>query len=305
MSKVFFAVALGSLIATTGWAVPKAGTAHFQRSRSGDAGRPIIPFHDVNGRGLLVKTWFGDCGPLNFVLDTGAGVSIIGKAVVKRCGLMTRNSTNSLAGGLSNARIDSGEEATLPRLALGTVNNNFDRSIVAVVVNDLPSGVDGVLDPTEAFHPFGYAIDFPHHELTVFDSVAPHLNLSEQPEDGTVVRWIREHDGNRPFVYLGDGRLALIDTGSAFGFAITYAAVSAHRRTPRAIQDLSGASIQSKRVAPTTITIGELVLHSVPTDVLTGVSAGAPLLLGRDALYPFRITFDPAAKLIAIEPASR
>jgi hypothetical protein len=39
--------------------------------------------------------------------------------------------------------------------------------------------------------------------------------------------------------------------------------------------------------------------------VLSGVAPGTPIILGRRALFPFRITFDPVARLIAFEPAER
>jgi hypothetical protein len=45
-----------------------------------------------------------------------------------------------------------------------------------------------------------------------------------------------------------------------------------------------------------------MALRNVPTDILYGVGAGAPILLGRDALRPFRLTFDPLNRLIQIAP---
>jgi hypothetical protein len=36
--------------------------------------------------------------------------------------------------------------------------------------------------------------------------------------------------------------------------------------------------------------------------LLTGVAPGTPIILGCGALFPFKITFDPASKLIAFEP---
>jgi hypothetical protein len=70
-------------------------------------------------------------------------------------------------------------------------------------------------------------------------------------------------------------------------------------------QDLGGGRVQSRRIAPQTVNIGALVLNGVPTDVLTGVAPGTPIILGRRALFPFSITFDPVANLIAFEPAKR
>ena len=58
--------------------------------------------------------------------------------------------------------------------------------------------------------------------------------------------------------------------------------------------------MSAQRVAPVTIHIGSLMLRGVPTDYLLDAEAGAPILLGRDALRPFRLTFDPSNRLIQI-----
>jgi hypothetical protein len=69
-------------------------------------------------------------------------------------------------------------------------------------------------------------------------------------------------------------------------------------------RDIGGGIINSTRVSPTTVSIGELVLHRVPTDILFGIEADAPVILGRDALYPFKITFDPQRRLIEFMSSS-
>jgi hypothetical protein len=51
------------------------------------------------------------------------------------------------------------------------------------------------------------------------------------------------------------------------------------------------------------VAIGALVLRGVPTDILSGIEKDAPTILGRDALYPFRISFDPTRRLIKIVPS--
>lgn len=48
-----------------------------------------------------------------------------------------------------------------------------------------------------------------------------------------------------------------------------------------------------------------MVLSNVPTDVLSGLAADAPVILGRDALRPFVLTFDPRERLIGIAPQAR
>ena len=157
-----------------------------------------------------------------------------------------------------------------------------------------------MLDPTDVFRPYGYSVDLPNNELRVFDTAAYRLRVTDVPRDGAVVRWVREAGSDRPFVRLSDGRLALLDTGSALGLALHQAGRASGREN--VTHDLGGGSFQSQRIEPQTVSIGALVLNRVPTDLLTGVAPGTPIILGRGALFPFKITFDPASKLIAFEP---
>jgi hypothetical protein len=248
----------------------------------------------------LANGWINGVGPFVFVIDTGAGVSLISRNVVERAGLRVTTAREPLVGGLSTSPIVSNEAAHISGLAPGRSNNDLPGSFTAAVVANLPGSIDGVLDPTEVFSPLGYIVDLPNLELRVLES---HLRVTDVPRDGAVVRWIREAHSDRPYVRLGDGRLALIDTGSGFGFAVNGGVGSNHRSTGNAIHDLGGGIVQSRRIAPQTVSIGALVLNKVPTDVLTGVAPGTPIILGREALFPFRISFDPASRLIAFEPA--
>lgn len=286
------------------WAVPGSGIAHqrVQRPESTRTATPVAPIRlrDERDRGLLANGWINGAGPFVFVIDTGAGVSLISRNVVERAGLRVTKSRRPLVGGLSTSPISSDQEASISGLALGRSNNNVPGSVSAAVVTSLPGSIDGVLDPTEVFSPLGYTVDLPGRELRVFES---RLRVTDVPRDGAVVRWVREAGSDRPFVKLGDGRLALIDTGSGFGLALNGGAGSNHRRSENAVHDLGGGIVQSQRVEPQVVSIGSLVLNRVPTDVLTGVAPGTPIILGRGALFPFRITFDPASRLIAFEPA--
>jgi hypothetical protein len=258
--------------------------------------------------GLIAKGWINGAGPFLFVIDTGAGASIVSRRVVAESKLQVTKARTPLVGGLSTSPIASDEEARIIGLALGNPGNRVPASVTAAVVANLPRAIDGILDPTEVFSPFGFSIDLPSRELRVFDAS---LNLNQQPRDGAVVRWVREAGSHRPFVKLGDGRLALVDTGSALGLALNERQVVSAQRSSqrqanaRTSQDLGGGRVQSRRISPQTVNIGALVLNGVPTDVLSGVAPGTPIILGRRALFPFRITFDPTARLIAFEPAER
>ena len=301
MSKAKLAIALSTLsIALVAWAVPIRGIAHqrVQRLRAADVVAPIR-LKDERERGLLAQGWINGAGPFVFVIDTGAGVSLVSRNVVAQSRLAVSRSRRTLVGGLSTSPIGSNEETRVSGLALGERDNNVPGSFSAAVVANLPGSIDGILDPTEVFRPYGYSVDIPKRELRVFDTAAQRLRVTDVPKDGAVVRWVREGGSERPFVRLGDGRLALIDTGSTLGFAVNESGRAAGSHLTH---DLGGGSVQSRRVAPQTVSIGALVLNKVPTDVLTGVAPGTPLILGRGALFPFKITFDPTSKLIAFEP---
>lgn len=306
MSKAKIAIALSTLcVAIVAWAVPIMGTAHqFLQGNSS-----VIRLRDDRDHGLLVNAWVNGAGPFVFVIDTGAGASIISRRVVDEARLQVTKSRTTLVGGLSTAPISTDQEARLNGLALGQPDNRTPGRVVAAVVGSLPRAIDGVLDPTEVFSPLGYSVDIPNRELRAFDPSAGRLTVNQQPRDGAVVRWLRESGSHRPFVRLGDGSLALIDTGSAFGLALNENQVvsrSSHRQdNARTSQDLGGGRVQSRRISPQTVNIGALVLNGVPTDVLSGVAPGTPIILGRRALFPFKITFDPSSRLIAFEPTER
>ena len=305
MSKAKLAIALSTLsVAIVVWAVPQTGIAHqrVQRPESRSTVTSVAPIRlrDERDRGLLTTGWINGRGPFVFAIDTGAGVSLISRSVVERAGLRVAKSGRPLVGGLSTSPISSDEEAHISRLALGRSNNDLPGSFNAAVVTNLPGSIDGVLDPTEVFSPLGYTVDLPNRELRAFDM---RLRLTDVPKDGAVVRWVRQAGSDRPFVKLGDGRLALIDTGSGLGLALNGGSGSNHRRSDNSIHDLGGGVVQSYRIEPQVVSIGSLVLNKVPTDMLTGVAPGTPIIIGRAALFPFRITFDPASRLIAFEPA--
>ena len=300
MSKAKIAIALTILsVATVGRAVPIRGTAlqRVQRLRSANVVAPIR-LRDERERGLLAEGWINGAGPFVFAIDTGAGVSLVSRDVVDRARLQMTRSRRPLVGGLTSTPISSDEETQISGVALGTRDNRVPGGFTAAVVNSLPGSIDGVLDPTEVFKPFGYSVDLPNHELQVLDA-SYRLRVTDVPRDGAVVRWVREAGSSRPFVRLGDGRLALLDTGSRLGLAL-----SGGRgvRGADTIHDLGGGTIQSRRIEPQTVSIGALVLNKVPTDLLTGVAPGTPIIIGRGALFPFKITFDPASRLIAFEP---
>ncbi|HVS21177.1 MAG TPA: aspartyl protease family protein, partial [Pyrinomonadaceae bacterium] len=264
--------------------------------------RPVT-FRDVPGRGLLLRTWVNSAGPFSFAIDTGAGATLLSPRVASEAQVTIKRGRGNPIAGLSGAP-GSTQDATVRSIAIGDSENYLPAKGDVVVTRGLPSDLDGVLDPTEAFAPLGYVIDIPRRELSGFDPHALPLRLDEQPADGAVVQWLREGHSRRPFVQLDNGDRALLDTGSNLALAIRDRDDESNnqRVSGSVIRDVGGGNVSARRARPTNVAIGSLTLRNIPTDVISGAEANAPVLLGLSALRPFRLRFDPVHHLIEIAP---
>lgn len=305
-------IALCALAAMV-WAVPNAGAAHFYAepiARAVAQEVRIVASMPLPARfrlrketGLLIRIWLNGSGPYIFAIDTGAGLNVITERAASESRLPIRSVRPTLMGGLSAARTSSNREAVINRMALGDPGNTVPLQKTALIVSSLAPGIDGILDPTDTYSPYGYSIDISNERIQAVDTIESRPAGRQRIEDGAVVPWLRVGEGNRPFVRLGDGRVALVDTGSGFGLAVSErnaVIIGSNRgtRNTEGVRDIGGGTIFSRRVSPSTISIGELVLRGIPTDILSRVDDDAPVILGRDALYPFKITFDPRRRLI-------
>lgn len=334
LKKIAFIVASALLIALSlqTWAAPSSGAAHLYaraRSRSGGAIMRVgamqeglrntqtapartLPFPArfrlVEGRGLLVNAWINGSGPFRLAIDTGAGATILSEQVAKSAGVRSASGRRATIGGLSGQGTGAGREARLDSLAIGDRNNLLPAQSTVIITSSLPEGVDGVLDPTESYWPLGYTIDFPAGTISAFDPRTSPLRPGDAPPGGVTVPWLYEGAARRPFVALDNGRKALIDTGSSLGLALNEAEAQRLGIRPRArgrmseVRDLGGGRVSAHRIAPINVRIGSMALRNVPTDLLYGAEAGAPILLGRAAIHPFRLVFDPLNRLITIAP---
>jgi hypothetical protein len=266
----------------------------------------LVTFREEEGRGLLVRVWVNSTGPFNFAVDTGSGAILLSRRVSDEAGVGAKPGRGTSIAGLSGIT-GTAHEATLRTLAIGDRENYLPGKGLALITDGLPGDIDGVLDPTEAFAPLGYVIDIPNGELIAFDPQAAPVRASSPPPGGTVVRWLHEASSRRPFVLLDNGHRALLDTGSRLGLAI-----SDHRSRTAAsgdgdysVRDVGGGSVSARALRPTTVAIGALTLRNIPTDLISGAEAGAPVLIGLRALRPFRLKFDPAHRLIEIAPPAQ
>jgi|ERR1044071_5370779 predicted aspartyl protease len=291
------------------WAVSLGGTAHLSVQPVAAQLPRTVRFREETGRGLLVSAWVNGAGPFTFAVDTGAGATLLSRRVADEARVALSGRRPMMIGGLSGAGTVPSYEASVRSLALGDSQNFLPAREPVFVTERLAPGIDGVLDPVEAYGSLGFEIDMVRGELTAFDPrVTPLRRGSNLPPDGTIVPWLTDGQSRRPFVMLEGGRRALLDTGSGFGLAVTEDAarslgiIPGRGRQRGDVRDLAGGSIPAHRISPATVRLGAMVLRGIPTDLLSTTRAGSPILLGRDALRPFRLSFDPVSRLIRIVP---
>ena len=226
-----FAGGAQSLIDGAPLARPSVQRAGTRANQTRELPRPVR-FRETKERGLLVKLWINNTGPYTFAVDTGAGMNLIAQRVVAAAGLDSNGPEISF-GGLSGVASSRGTNTTVRSMAIGDRFNSLRPNQQAVIINNLPRDIDGVLDPTDAYTPFGYSIDLPNGELASFDPQKQPLIVNDEPADGTVVKWLVKGNSRRPYVRLGDGRLALLDTGSGFGLAMSREVAHVNRSRDR------------------------------------------------------------------------
>ena len=324
-SAILIALAITMWAVLFAWTAPssiRAQASRIQQTLGGsapshntppraDATRTLpapVRFREETGRGLLVRAWVNGAGPYTFALDTGAGGTIISERVAAEAKVGIVSGRSVPISGLSGAGGGTGSEGVIRDIALGERSNRLPGRDTVLVTASLPPDLDGVLDPSENYYPLGYTIDLPASTLTAFDPRVAPLRINDTPVGGTVVRWLTEGGNRRPFVQLDNGRRALLDTGSNFGLAVQESAARSfgvgpdEGRTRAGVRDLGRGRVAARRIAPTTVQIGALVLRRIPTDLLYGAATDAPVIIGRDALRPFQLTFDPVNRLIRIAP---
>ena len=307
LAALLIVVAVGGRAVSSGAALrvsrpqkPQRPRIVAQPARAATLPRPVN-FREVRGRGLLVSIWINSRGPFTFAVDTGAGITVISPRVCSEAGVAIQAGPGPQIAGLSG-NVVTAQAGTFRTIALGDSQNQLPAKNNVIISSGLPRDLDGLLDPNDAFGSLGYTIDIPRQELSFFDPRESPVNSRSQPRDGAVVSWQQQGGSHRPFVSLSTGEQALLDTGSSLGLGVhDFNAAPAYSRSS-AVHDVGGSG-SAHRVAPRTVSIGALVLRNVPTDVITGASPDAPVLLGLNALRPFRLRFDPLHRLIEIAPS--
>jgi|ERR1041385_3740140 hypothetical protein len=303
LAALLIVAAIGGRAVSSGAAL-RVSQQRGQRPRI--ATRPVtlprsVSFQEVRGRGLLVSTWINSRGPFTFAIDTGAGITIISPRVAGTAAVAIQAGPGPQIAGLSGAVV-SARAGSAQTIALGDAQNVLPGKTDLIISSGLPRDLDGLLDPNDVFGSLGYAIDIPHQQLSFFDPRESPLSPRTQPRDGAVVTWHEQGGNRRPFVTLSTGEQALLDTGSSLGLGVHDPNPAPVYSRSSAVHDVGG-SVSTRKAAPRTVSIGALELRGVPTDMISGATSDAPVLLGLNALRPFRLRFDPLHRLIEIAPS--
>lgn len=270
--------------------------------------RPI-EIREARGAGLLLRVWLQGRGPFTFALDTGAGCNIVTSRTALAANLEALSATVPVQG-VSGSKIvaHTAEAATF---AAGSRDNVLPSTSTLLVADTLPDGVDGLIDPSIVLWPLGFEIDMQRGTLTAFDPLRSPIDGARVPEGGGVVRWDAVDETRRPWVKVGPGRFALVDTGSQLGFAVgsrdaeRFGVIALHAGDAERAVDSGGGVFRTRRATTPTLHVGSMELRNVPTNIVESGDAHAPILLGREALRPFAIAFDPRARLIRFAPYQR
>lgn len=278
----------------------------FSRTSNQRVERLVVPseisFRE-DERGLMTRVWVNGAGPFLFAIDTGAGVTVVSPRVAAEAGLAGGREV-SIAG--LSGRLSVAHESGRAELAAGDSGNRLPTAPSLTISGGLPARVDGLLDPAVALWPLGFELNFAEGTLRAFDPVSSPIRRDAVPEGGAVTTWLMRGESRRPFVALGSGSRALIDTGSRFGLAVgveaarSFGIEDAGMDRGVIVADIGGGAVTVRRSRVARIVLGGMLLENVPADVLTGAERGTPILLGRDVLRPFVIAFDPRSRLIRI-----
>jgi predicted aspartyl protease len=237
---------------------------------------------------------------LDMVLDTGASVSVLDEAVVRRLGIPQDGRTATTVVGPSGGmpRADANVEA----LRLGDLPLDISRMPVSSFVGW--TGIGGLLG-VDVLREYDLDIDEPHHTLTLYrvrrcEQAAPPWAEQAAQVDGvsTRMRWMEA-----PIEVDGVTGMATVDTGATF----TMVTPQVTRRLGLTEHDfagdrslklhiVAGADVQPRLHRFKTIRIGPVTEHDAAILVLLsdphalpGGRRFADGLIGQDLLHSCRV----------------
>jgi hypothetical protein len=243
-----------------------------------------IPFEHRDGLIWLNVSVLGRATPMRFLLDSGAGLSVIDLRAARALGQKLDTPQSVLGvGGHDVAYEVAGIRMNLPGIALPSPQLAVDLGAVSAGCG---RRIDGLLG-ADFFREHIVQIDFRAQKIRL-------LSRGEMPSNACEVL---------PLVARGDAlcvRLSVndqpagwvrVDTGcdSALEWL-----TAAHSRPTLAAHSI-GAEIGSRRCVPMTVQLGTLRLAGIPTSLHdTPIFDGEAGLLGNGLLSRFTVTFDTA-----------
>lgn len=252
----------------------------------------LIPFQFRDGLVWVKVSVPGHSAPLNFLLDSGAGISVLHSGTAKKLGLKlgAAESVQGVNGSVSSHRIDrfTGNIAGIPvpRRVLA-----LDLSGVSAVCHQR---IDGLL-----------GADFFRGRIVQVDFAAERLRLLSRGEanaaGGESLPLVRRGDALCTRISVA-GRPAdwvRVDTGcdSALRWVASPSVAASMRRSS------IGIAVQSPRYLTTNVQLGSLQFGGVKTGIHSKqIFPGEAGLLGNGLLSRFKVTFDVPGKRLLLQP---
>jgi Aspartyl protease len=294
-TTAFAALSCFALVNLTGCAA--FNPVHSQPNRlqipSGDAALPIDWWCDF----AMVQVYVDERGPFSFLLDTGAGISVVSPHVAALLPEQTFPIRQN-ARGSRGTRVSIRNALSIRDLKAGPVHfREFDALIMdlANVSDAFGTTIDGILG-CPLFEDALLRIDFPNREVRV------QLGTLEGPERDDLFRFAGK---KRPVVGVTIGSKThpvVVDTGSGGGLSLNESAFQGQKYQNDPVLASTSVGIGGKprtlheaRLSGTA-TVGP---HVLDQPVIR--SAGNSSLLGVTILRNFVVTFDRKNDLILLE----
>jgi len=252
----------------------------------------VIPFQFHDGFIWLQVSVAKNAEPLNFILDTGASVSVVDLGAARRLGLKLGNSVRVMG-------VNSTTEGYWPQKLAATLGNvSLPRSYLTVDLAKLgmacSTPVDGLLG-ADFFNGKTVQIDFMSKKIRLLDA-----KEAEQIE-GEILPIEMRRCGMRVPVAVNGGKpqWMRLDTGCVSALHWVTTSVSPENCTRRIAVGLTKFSLPSTQTA---VSLGNVMFQDVPADVYAeAIFPGEAGLLGNGLLSRFaQVTIDTKAQRVIL-----
>ncbi|MGA8576922.1 MAG: aspartyl protease family protein [Candidatus Cybelea sp.] len=271
-----------------------------------------VPIDDLAGILVVSATVDGE-GPYHFVLDTGAGITVVTPELAEAVGLTAARS--DVARGTSDQAIVA-RLTTLKSLAVGTaMQANVAAAIVPLPLDLTYQGaygtIDGIVGAT-FLRDYVVSLDIAGSRATFAPTAA---QTPPEKGDALPVTFTANHIPIIGAIVEGTpGRFA-IDSGNNDDLLLAQSFTSAHGvgsgyRAPIHAEYVGvGGSASSTRLRVASISVGPFILHGIPAEISQAKSGvlqrdGLDGNLGYDVLRQFVVTVDYGNARLYLQPSA-